>query len=217
MRETRPMSISKLDMQAIVREGYEKIDYEKSFRLHEGLKPLETEFFGHMCSLLSPGARVLDLGCGPGVPYDLHLARLGYSVTGVDFCQKHLGRARKLVPQERFICGDISEVLRPNESFNAVLSLYTIFHLPRVMHKEMFRVIHRALKPGGISLLTLGTSDLELGEEDDFLGERMVWSSFLPSEYETILEETELKILRSRFEGSPEDEEYHWWILVQKS
>ena len=115
MRETRPMPISKLEMQAIVREGYEKIDYEKSFRLQKGLKPLETAFFEHMCNLLSPGARVLDLGCGPGVPYDLHLTSLGYRVTGVDFCQKHLRRARKLVPQERFICGDISEVWPPQE------------------------------------------------------------------------------------------------------
>ncbi len=204
-------------MRAIVREGYEKIDYEQSFRLRKELSPFEADLFEQFCSCLPSGARVLDLGCGPGIPYDLHLARRGYSLTGVDFCMKHLRSARRHVPQARLICGDISDISVPDESFQAALSLYTIFHLPRESHKEMFRSIYRTLEPVGVGLLTLGTSDSECGEETDWLGARMVWSSFLPTENEMMLQEANFRILGSRFEGTPDDEEYHWWVLVKKN
>lgn len=48
---------------------------------------------------LKPGATVLDLGCGSGLNFELILEKIGVDGTliGVDFSQKMLDRARKLV------------------------------------------------------------------------------------------------------------------------
>ena len=204
-----------LDIRTLVRAGYNKIDYEGAFRLGTDLTAFEESFFGSMCDCLAPDARILDLGCGPGIPYDLHLSDRGYSLTGIDFCLKHLRKAAARVPTGSFICADLMEVRFPTESFDAVLSLYTIFHMPKSYHREMLERIYGMLKSGGVSLLTLGAREAD--GEDDWLGGRMVWSSFGPKVYAEMLKKCNFQILRSEFEGSPEDEEYHWWVLVQKN
>jgi len=203
-------------MKSIVREGYEGIDYERAFRPGAEMTPLETGFLVYLCGMLPSGARVLDLGCGPGVPYGLFVTRRGHDLTGIDFCRKHLARARRHMPGARLICGDVGELPLPEASFDAVLSLYTIFHLPREQHGEMLRRIHRTLRPGGVCLLTFGTSDSAFGVEADWLGRKMAWSSYRPSVYGDLLGEAGLEILRSEFEGGPEEEEYHWWVLAKK-
>ena len=203
-------------MQALVREGYGKIDYEGAFRLTKQLTSFERKFLEEMCRLVSAGGKILDLGCGTGIPYDLYLSRQGYSITGIDFCRKHLHRASEMVPLGQFCCCDISDIRLPQESYDAVVSLYTIFHLPRARHRWLIETIHRTLRRGGVALLTLGASDSEYGEEEDWLGGRMAWSSFAPEVYEGILTDCGLRILRSQYEGSPGDDEYHWWVLAQR-
>ena len=204
-------------MGELVREGYEQGNYEQAFRLGGDLTPFEADIFTQFTEPLPDRARILDLGCGPGIPYDLHLSRLGHKITGVDFCRKHLARACELVPKADFICGDISGLPLPEAAFNAVLSLYTVFHLPRVTHARLFEKIYQTLRPGGICLLTLGTSDSEYGEEPDWLGARMAWSTYSPPDYRAILAGCGLSIIVDRFEGHPGDEEYHWWVLAKKT
>jgi SAM-dependent methyltransferase len=204
-------------MRELVREGYEQANYEQAFRLGGDLTPFEADIFTQFTEPLPDRARILDLGCGPGIPYDLHLSRMGHRVTGVDFCKKHLARARELVPRADFVEGDISDLPLPEAAFDAVLSLYTVFHLPRETHGRQFQRIHRTLRPGGICLLTLGTSDSEYGEEPDWLGARMAWSTYSPPDYRAILSGCGLSILKDWFEGHPGDEEYHWWVLAEKT
>lgn len=53
---------------------------------------------------LQPGATVLDLGCGSGLNFELILEKIGVDGTliGVDFSQKMLDRARKLVVEQEW-------------------------------------------------------------------------------------------------------------------
>jgi len=59
---------------------------------------------------LRPGARVLDLGCGAGIPATRELAGRGLQVIGVDFSAVQLGRARRLVPDARLVQADMATV-----------------------------------------------------------------------------------------------------------
>jgi cyclopropane fatty-acyl-phospholipid synthase-like methyltransferase len=52
-----------------------------------------------LASHLAPGAHVLDLGCGAGVPADRLLVDDGFEVTGVDISHVQVDRARVPVPQ----------------------------------------------------------------------------------------------------------------------
>lgn len=123
------------------------------------------------------GAAVLDLGCGCGVPTARDLATAGSRVTGVDFSPVQITRAREAVPGATFLQADASEVGFPDASFDAVVCLYTLIHLPLDEQPPLLARIARWLRPGGWFLSTTGHSAWT-GSEDDWLGggARMWWS-----------------------------------------
>lgn len=104
--------------------------------------------------------RILDLACGYG-RHSLELARRGYRVTGVDITPSYIEDARKTAAGEgldaEFICSDIRDVAYQGE-YDAVLNLAdgAIGYLENDEENlKIFRVIARALKPGGKSLIDI--------------------------------------------------------------
>src|SRR5919109_2942910 len=71
-----------------------------------------------LTSVVPTGTRILDLGCGSGIPVATHLAR-DYLVTGVDISPIQLDRARRLIPHAEFFCADMLQVGFPARSFEA--------------------------------------------------------------------------------------------------
>ena len=54
--------------------------------------------------------------------------------------------------------------------------------------------IYNLLKQDGIILVTLGTSGSEYGEEQDWCGAPMAWSTYEPEEYKKIMTDLGFKI-----------------------
>ena len=206
------------NMRELVKEGYEKSRYDAStFRKDGKLTKIEHHFLSKLARLLPEDEKVLDLGCGPGAPIDAYLVKKGFDVTGVDFCRRLLALARKKVPGAKFINEDFSKVTFNEESFDAAISLYAIFHIPRKEHEDLFLRMRRFLKPHGIVLVTLGTSSNEYGEEKNWCGAPiMIWSTYGPDTYTEIITNVGFTVLESGFEGEPTDDEYHFWLLAQK-
>ena len=184
--------------------------------LFDSNKPnkMEESFLKKLLKLLPKNLHVLDFGCGIGVPFDKYLVEHGCKVTGVDISQKHINEAKKNVPKAKFIKGDFSKI-DFQETFDAIISFYAIFHIPREEHKELFLKMADLLKSNGKILITLGTSG-GYGEEEEWCGAKMAWSTYDPDTYKKLLDETGFKILEATFEGQPGDEEYHFWVLAQK-
>lgn len=203
------------DMRQIVEEGYDKGDYVSAFRLSKELNKMERLFLDKLIKLIPKKANLLDLGSGPGVPIDKYLVDQGIKVTGIDLSQKHVNLAKKNVPKARFIKGDFSQY-EFSEKFDAIISFYSIFHIPRKEHYDLFLKMYGLLNDGGIILVTLGTSGSEYGEEENWAGTKMAWSTYEPKEYKRIIKEIGFKILEAAFEGEPGDEEYHFWVLAKK-
>jgi len=107
---------------------------------------------------LDKGARVLELGCGSGVPTTRELARR-FDVTGVDLSPVQIERARANVPRASFLCADMTGLQFAPLSFDAVISFYAFFHLPRIQQRKLINKISMWLKPGGLLVLTMGTVD----------------------------------------------------------
>jgi SAM-dependent methyltransferase len=204
------------DMRALVRDGYERDGYAAAFRTNPEPTAFEARFLEQLCQGLPAGAHILDLGAGVGEPYDRWLVNRGYRLTGVDFSSKHVRLARQNVPQAMYIEADFSRLEFAPASFEAVVCFYAIFHLPRAEQPALFGKIYDWLKPGGLLLATLGHSDEEYGEEADWLGAPMAWSSFAPETYRRMLEELDFAILSGDYDGAPGDAEYHYWLLAEK-
>jgi SAM-dependent methyltransferase len=125
---------------------------------------------------LPPAAPVLDLGCGCGVPADQLLAKR-FRVTGVDLSDVQIERARKAVPGATFRQGDLASVEFEAATFDAVVALYSLIHVPVEEQRLLLPRIHRWLRPGGWFLFVGGHS-AGTGVEDDWLGSGapMYWS-----------------------------------------
>jgi ubiquinone/menaquinone biosynthesis C-methylase UbiE len=108
-------------------------------------------------TMLEPGAEVLDVACGWG-RHSIALAREGFRVTGVDWSETLLARARKRADaagvQVEWVRGDMRE-LPWHGRFDAVLSLYSSLGY-FLSDADDLRVLHgaaAALKPGGTFVL----------------------------------------------------------------
>ena len=128
----------------LVRRGYDAIS--QAYRGDDGSADAPSAadvrryagWVAELASLLRPGARVVDLGCGAGIPATRELAARGLQVLGVDFSAVQLGRARRLVPAARFAQADMAGLeLRP-ASADAVVAFYSLIHLPLPDQRALF-------------------------------------------------------------------------------
>ncbi len=122
-------------------------------------------------------SRVLDLGCGGGGPATRTLAAR-HDLVGVDISERQLERARRLVPKARFVRADAAEVDFEPESFDAVVSLFMLGHVPRAKQRPLLERIFEWLAPGGWLLATFGTANTDDEVEPDWLGAPMFFASY---------------------------------------
>lgn len=200
----------------IVKEGYDRIAgaYTAARRGH---KHSNKRYLQLLLERLTTGSKILDIGCGSGVPITKSLAK-GHEVTGVDISPKQIERARTMVPEATFLEGDIMEVSFPHEVFDAVVSFYAIIHIPREEHMELLGRVRRMLRKGGLLLATLGSDAWTATEEYEPFGVAMHWSHYGPEEYKRMLSEVGFRVLKSsiereEFQGELEETFY---VLAEK-
>ncbi len=99
----------------------------------------------------SPQAKVIDAGCGKG-QHVVSLKNLGYSSYGVDYAPKTISLIKKIRPDLKVSCADITDLPFPNAYFDGYWSLGVIEHFYSGFEpaaKEMARVV----KPNGYLFL----------------------------------------------------------------
>jgi 2-polyprenyl-3-methyl-5-hydroxy-6-metoxy-1,4-benzoquinol methylase len=118
---------------------------------------------------LPPGGEVLDLGCGCGEPVARMLAERGFAVTGVDISQVQIDRARRTVPAATFVRADATAVTFAPASFDAIICLYVLIHLPLHAQAPLLERMAAWLKPGGWLLASAGHRAWT-GTQENWLG-----------------------------------------------
>lgn len=207
-----------MDPKEIVRRGYDQISYTYRADAEDESAAQYHAWLDELLPLLAraDGARprVLDLGCGCGIPVARRLAQT-CAVTGVDLSPVQIERARRLAPGAEFLCADMSALRFTPDQFDAVVAFYAIIHLPLAEQPGLFQAIYGWLRPGGLLMATVG-SGAWTGTEDDWLGggAAMYWSHTGEAEYREWLEATGFRLLNTRF--IPEGSGGHLLVLAQK-
>lgn len=198
------------DKRRLVKTGYNQCaknyaDNRDLFKNQKYLKDLAKE--------LSVGAEILDIGCGSGVPIDKYLLEKGFKVTGIDISEEMVKLAKKNLPNGQYLVRDMTEIDFPESSFDAVVSFYAIFHIPREDHLPLLKKLHTLLKTNGYLLMTMGSSDWE-GTEDDFHGAKMFWSHYGREKNIESVKEAGFKIIYETVDTS--GDEKHLIIFAKK-
>lgn len=159
----------------LVRRGYDALSvrYDEAFASETKYGPWLEELLAR----LTTPSRVLDLGCGSGVPVALTLADAGHQVTGVDLSEVQVRRARERVPAATFIQADATKLDLPADGFHAVVSFFALIHIPLDEQQELLRRIAAWLRPGGLFVATVGTTAWTGSEENWLDGKVPMWWS----------------------------------------
>ncbi|WP_037855085.1 class I SAM-dependent DNA methyltransferase [Streptomyces sp. NRRL S-340] len=135
--------------------------YDAAFPHKDG----QIEATDWLVASLPAGARVLDLGCGTGVPTARRLAQAGLDVVGVDLSARMVALARAQVPGARFHQGDLADV-RPHGPldlgrFEAVAAFFSLLMLPRAEIPGVLSSVRELLVPQGLFALSMVEADAD--------------------------------------------------------
>jgi 2-polyprenyl-3-methyl-5-hydroxy-6-metoxy-1,4-benzoquinol methylase len=184
-----------MDFKKTVRDGYNTI---ADRYLDERTRDSEdVRLLGDFIGRLPANAKVLDAGCGAGIPISQILSE-HFVVTGVDFSEAQIKLAKKNVPNAKFLCEDMTKLKFPENTFDGITSYYAIIHIPREEHQTLVENFHRMLKPNGFALLCLGAEHLIDDIDEDYLGARMYWSHYDAETYLKMLKDCGFSIIWSK-------------------
>ena len=195
------------EKEEFVRKGYNKIakEYQANRHIFKNSKELE-EF----ASSLSENAKILDVGCGAGVPVTKFLVECGFDVTGVDFSEGMLKLARKNVSRAKFIKKDMTKMDFKDDSFDG-LTAFSVFHVPKEKHFSLFKSFSRILKDQGIMMICIGGDEWEGTAE--YFGTEMFWSHYSSEKSLKLVKDAGFQIIWDKHLVRGGEEQY--WILAR--
>jgi trans-aconitate methyltransferase len=153
MRTPEMPSTAGFDLRHPAVAGYDVI--ADAFEAARKVKRWELPYFERLASLLKPGERLLDCGCGTGHVGLGSLVAAQVSVTALDGSAAMVAHFRRRYPDVPVVESDML-AYEPTEKLSAIIAWDSFFHLT---HAEQARMIERFgawLRPGGYLLFTSG-------------------------------------------------------------
>lgn len=158
---------------------------------------------------LPPGASVLDLGCGHGVPVSEALIHDGFRVYGVDASPSLTAEFRRRFPGAQVACEAVEDSRFFGRTFDGVVAVGLMFLLPPDLQRELIHKVARVLNPAGRFLFTSPAqictwTDVLTGRQSQSLGAKR---------YHAILSESGLSLAGESVDEG--DNHYHDARVVQ--
>jgi ubiquinone/menaquinone biosynthesis C-methylase UbiE len=200
------------EQRRMVKDGYESIArFYHLDRRTAKWGQIHDEMYEFM-NYIPKSGRVLDVGCGAGVPILETLKEEGFKVVGVDISYSMLVLAQWHVPEADLIQADMTHLCLRKETFHGIVSAFTIIHIPREFHETVYKQLYGLLKSGGVILVSTGTTEWE--GVDDWYGVLMSWSHYDSDTSLAMIQKMGFEILFSKLIVT--GDEKHFWILAKK-
>lgn len=122
-------------------------------------EPFFREAFEDWLGMLPAGGRVLEIGCGHGIPIAATLAAAGQRVTGIDPSAQMIAEAWQAVPGHDFRQLALVE-MEETDAFDGACCFFSLLCMDPIELRIGLKRLHRALKPGAPLLIVSGVPDL---------------------------------------------------------
>ncbi|MGA0558245.1 class I SAM-dependent methyltransferase [Larkinella sp. VNQ87] len=198
----------------IVRRGYDQLGGAYRTFFENDTKNRYQPWLADLVGRLPPNSHVLELGCGDGIPTALFLSPLT-NYRGIDLSPYQIELARQNIPATRFEVADMAGLDFPEASFDGVLALYSLIHLPLAEQPAVIQSVFNWLKPCGYFLCITGATDWT-GLSHGWIRPdvTMFWSHTNAVSYQQWFIETGFTLIENYF--VPEGNEGHTYFLLQK-
>lgn len=202
------------DQRRAIRDAYDEIAVAHDAEREAAPAP-EQSLVEDMAGKLPDDAHVLDAGCGSGYPITAALTE-HVRVTGLDFSGEQLRLARENAPTANIVQGDITTLPLASNTFDALVSTFTIIHVPWDHQADCVHEFHRVCRRNAPVLLTVGTEDWD-GKNDDWMGfgEEMRWTMPGPERAIGLLDEAGFTVQGQATYVDPVSEEDGKMVVIQ--
>ena len=170
-------------------------------------------------SFLSPGASILDVGCGAGIK-SKYISDKGFNVIGIDFSEEMVKLAQKQAPSAKFLAKDIKKPLRFKALFDGVFAQAILLHFPKKEVANILKNIIEPLRPGGYLYAAVkeqppdGKEEKIVVEEDYGYKYERFFSYFTAGELKNYITGAGLKIV---YENIGSSGKTNWIQIIAKN
>jgi SAM-dependent methyltransferase len=137
----------------MIGERYDESFVERDAQRAEGAWLIES---------LPAGGRVLDLGCGSGLPTAKQLLDGGMEVVGIDESSKMLELAASQAPGGTYLHGDLRKLDDSLGQFDAVAAFFALLMLPRADIPPLLARCRELLRGPKLLVLGMVVSDFDM-------------------------------------------------------
>lgn len=185
-----------MDYKKIVKLGYDElnVNYQDSYTNNPNiLKALYK-----LGNFLEKNAKIIDFGCGTGIPAGKYLVDNGYDVTGIDISPEMVKLSKKNVPKMHCVCGDFAKTSFKDNSFDAGIALFSLLHVAKKDMVLVLKEFHRVIKKGGYLLFCVNNGNFEGYSE--LLGKKMFFACFEEKELDKYLADAKFSVVLKYFD-----------------
>lgn len=169
------------------------------------------------------GLKIVELGCGNGVPTALRIAQLTGRVIGLDISATQIEISRENFQSAGIeVDGnavelreeDILESVFDTNSVDAICAFYAIIHLSVPEQETLLGRCFQWLRPDGCILFNMATRKSVEGHEvtQDWLGMTAYWASAGTDGTRSVLEKIGFKIIETGATFERGDADFTWFI-----
>ncbi|KAK0624093.1 S-adenosyl-L-methionine-dependent methyltransferase [Immersiella caudata] len=185
-------------------------------------------YLNHLLDLLPPSPpttplRALELGCGAGIPITSTLLSsprsIPFHVTANDLSSTQIALGKESLGSDpakvEWLESDMMSLSFPPASFDVIIALYSVIHLPRDEQLQMIKRIGEWLKPGGVVLINFGEEESKGEVSEGWLGEEgwMYWSGWGKERYLKEVEGVGVEVVKGEVtEGDGVDARFLWVV-----
>ncbi|MCB0337181.1 MAG: class I SAM-dependent methyltransferase [Bdellovibrionales bacterium] len=180
----------------------------------------QRKFLNLFLEELEENAKVLDIGCGAGLPTTKALSEK-FDVVGIDLSLEQIKLAQSNVPLASFQHKNIVEAHFDVNSFRGIIAFYSLFHIPRDFHESLFKKLNAWLEPAGIFLATFlaGEHESLVTMDETMRNAPMFLSGTSPEHTVALIENCGFEILKSELSTDVEhdgSEDTFFWVFARK-